>query len=162
MRKTIDKFFSLPSSGGIILFICVLVSLGLANSPLGSSFDALLSTAIGFESDAIHLKYPVALWINDGLMAIFFLLVGLEIKKEVVNGGLSTPRQAALPILSAIGGAVIPALIYFVANKGIDTISGWGIPMATDIAFALAILSLLGNKVPISPKIFLAALAIMG
>ncbi|MGO1244627.1 MAG: Na+/H+ antiporter NhaA [Sphingobacterium sp.] len=161
MRKTIDKFFNLPSSGGIILFICVLVSLGLANSPLGPSFDALLSSAIGFESDAIHLKYPVALWVNDGLMAVFFLLVGLEIKKEVVNGGLSTPRRAALPILSAIGGAVIPALIYFVANQGIDTISGWGIPMATDIAFALAILSLLGNKVPISLKIFLAALAIM-
>src|SRR5690606_13048779 len=114
-----------------------------------------------FETESIHLLYPLALWINDGLMAIFFLLVGLEIKREVVGGALATPRQAALPILCAIGGAVIPAGIYVLFNQGQDTLGGWGIPMATDIAFALAIFSMLGDKVPVSLKIFLSALAII-
>src|SRR5690606_16841708 len=130
-------------------------------SPWGVSFEKLLNLPLGFENPAIQLKYSIALWINDGLMAIFFLLVGLEIKREVVNGGLSTPRQAALPILSAFGGALIPAGIYLLANASTETASGWGIPMATDIAFALAILAMLGKKVPYSLKIFMAALAIV-
>ncbi|MBD1422934.1 Na+/H+ antiporter NhaA [Sphingobacterium chuzhouense] len=161
MRKTLEKIFQSPSIGGILLFICVLISLGIANSFLGSSFDRLLNYPLGFETPKIHLKYSVALWINDGLMAIFFLLVGLEIKREVLNGGLSTPRQASLPILCAIGGAIVPALIYLIINKDNVTSSGWGIPMATDIAFALAILAMLGNKVPLSLKILLSALAIV-
>ncbi|KKX49787.1 Na+/H+ antiporter NhaA [Sphingobacterium sp. IITKGP-BTPF85] len=161
MKKIFKKFFESASSGGIILFVCVIISLGIANSPLGTAFENLLSFPLGFENPSIHLKYSLALWINDGLMAIFFLLVGLEIKRELINGGLSTPRQAALPIISAIGGALIPAGIYVFLNGGTETASGWGIPMATDIAFALAILAMLGNKVPSSLKIFLAALAIV-
>src|SRR5690606_32254082 len=153
--------FNSASSGGIILFLCVIISLILANSLWAPSFDGLLSFQLGFESPSVHLRYPVALWINDGLMAIFFLLVGLEIKREVINGGLSTPRQAALPILSAFGGALVPAGIYLFLNANTETASGWGIPMATDIAFALAILATLGKKVPSSLKIFLAALAIV-
>lgn len=161
MGKVLKKILESPSSVGIILFICVIVSLALANSPLGGVFQRILDFPLGFENSSVHLKYSVALWINDGLMAIFFLLVGLEIKREIINGGLSTPRQAALPILSAIGGALIPAGIYVFANVGTETASGWAIPMATDIAFALAILAMLGNKVPPSLKIFLAALAIV-
>ncbi|WP_187263951.1 Na+/H+ antiporter NhaA [Pontibacter beigongshangensis] len=161
MRKIFATFFNSASSGGIILFMCVLISLGLANSPLGASFESLLNYPLGFETDSVQLRYSVALWINDGLMAIFFLLVGLEIKREVVDGGLSTPRQAALPILCAFGGALVPAGIYFFLNQGTETVSGWGIPMATDIAFALAALAMLGTRVPISLKIFLAALAIV-
>lgn len=161
MRKTIENIFRSPSIGGILLLIFVLLSLFISNSPLGPSFDRVLNYPLGYESPNIHLKYPVSLWVNDGLMAIFFLLVGLEIKREVLNGGLSTPRQAALPILCAFGGAIVPALIYVIVNQGADTASGWGIPMATDIAFALAILAALEKKVPVSLKIFLAALAIV-
>jgi NhaA family Na+:H+ antiporter len=154
-------FFNSTSSSGIILFSCLILSLIVANSPLGAGFNNFLETQIGFENDAVHLRYPIALWINDGLMAIFFLLVGLEIKREVVEGELSSPKKAMLPIICAIGGAIVPALIYALLNSGKPTAAGWGIPMATDIAFALAILSLLSNKVPVSLKIFLAALAIV-
>ncbi|KKX47179.1 Na+/H+ antiporter NhaA [Sphingobacterium sp. IITKGP-BTPF85] len=154
-------FFKSSNAGGILLFICVIISLIIANTSLGSSLQALLDWELGYESTAIHLKYSVLLWINDGLMAIFFLLVGLEIKREIVEGELSSPKKASLPILCAIGGAVIPALIYLSINAGTDTVSGWGIPMATDIAFALAVITLLGNRIPASLKIFLAALAIV-
>src|SRR5690606_5339031 len=106
-------------------------------------------------------RYTTALWINDGLMAVFFLLVGLEIKRELVSGELSTPRQAFLPILCAFGGAIIPAGIYFLVNQGTETVGGWGIPMATDIAFALAVIAMLGKRGPASLKVFLAALAIV-
>jgi NhaA family Na+:H+ antiporter len=154
-------FFKSSNAGGILLFICVIISLIIANTSLGSSLQALLDWELGYESTAVHLKYSVLLWINDGLMAIFFLLVGLEIKREIVEGELSSPKKASLPILCAIGGAVIPALIYLSINAGKDTASGWGIPMATDIAFALAVITLLGNNIPASLKIFLAALAIV-
>ena len=161
MLKTLKNFTSSPTSGGILLFICVLTSLTLANSPLGNSFDNLLNTPIGFETASVHLRYTTALWINDGLMAIFFLLVGLEIKRELVSGELSSPRQALLPILCALGGAIVPAGIYFAVNQGTETASGWGIPMATDIAFALAVVAMLGKRVPASLKVFVAALAIV-
>ena len=154
-------FFSSTSSSGMILFACLILSLIIANTPLGPGFDNLLQTQIGFENESIHLRYSLALWINDGLMAIFFLLVGLEIKREVVEGELSSPKKAILPIICAIGGAIVPALIYTMFNAGKPTMHGWGIPMATDIAFALAILALLSDKVPVSLKIFLAALAIV-
>lgn len=155
------NFFTSSSAGGIILLACVAVSLLLANTPLSDSFNNLLSTPLGIENNSIHLKYPVLLWINDGLMAVFFLFVGLEIKREIVEGELSSIRQASLPVLAAIGGVMAPAAIFAALNTGQPTASGWGIPMATDIAFALGILSLLGDKVPSGLKIFLAALAIV-
>src|SRR5690606_1562103 len=155
------NFLRHESAGGVILFCCVIVSLIIANSPLGAGFNSLLENQIGFNTESIHLKYPVALWINDGLMAIFFLLVGLEIKRELVEGELASPQKAALPIICAIGGALIPAGIYMFFNNGTTTASGWGIPMATDIAFALAVITMLGKRVPASLKIFLAALAIV-
>lgn len=159
--KPFKDFLNSSTGGGILLFVCLVISLIVANSPFADSFNSLLVAELGFETESIHLNYTVAAWINDGLMAIFFLLVGLEIKRELVEGELSSPRQAALPIFCAIGGALIPALIYGVLNMGQETHHGWGIPMATDIAFALAVLTMLGKKVPVSLKIFLAALAIV-
>ncbi|KAF2519394.1 Na+/H+ antiporter NhaA [Flavobacterium salilacus subsp. salilacus] len=160
--KTFKEFFSSSSAGGIILLICVVISLTIANTSLADDFTNFLSSQVGYSSASIQLRYPVILWINDGLMAIFFLLVGLEIKREIVEGELSSLRQASLPVLAAIGGVAIPALIYTSFNfSEPDTVHGWGIPMATDIAFALGILSLLGNRVPAGIKIFLAALAIV-
>jgi NhaA family Na+:H+ antiporter len=155
------EFFNSSTSSGIILFSCLIASLIIANSPLSMGFNNLLSTEIGYENSFVHLQYSVSLWVNDGLMAIFFLLVGLEIKREVVEGELSSPKKAILPIICAVGGAIIPALIYTLFNKNTPTAAGWGIPMATDIAFALAILAMLSKKVPVSLKIFLAALAIV-
>ncbi|WP_313368008.1 Na+/H+ antiporter NhaA [Sphingobacterium mizutaii] len=154
-------FFASSNAGGIMLFLCVILSMIIANSPLAASLQNLLDLPLGFETESIHLKYSVLLWINDGLMAVFFLLVGLEIKREIVEGELSSPKKASLPILCAIGGAVVPVLIYLSFNAGQETASGWGIPMATDIAFALAVINLLGNRIPSSLKIFLAALAIV-
>lgn len=159
--KIFKQFLQSSNIGGILLFICVIVSLIVANTPLATSFSNLLNTTIGFETENIHLNYSILLWINDGLMAIFFLLVGLEIKRELVEGELSSPKKALLPILAAVGGAILPALIYLFINKGLPTEHGWGIPMATDIAFALAVITLLGKRVPASLKIFLAALAIV-
>ncbi len=155
------EFLKSSFSGGIILFSCVILELIVANTPLYASVMEFLNREVGFDSDHVHLKYSWLLWVNDGLMAIFFLLVGLEIKREIVEGELSSPSKAILPILAAVGGALLPAIIYFALNQGTDTANGWGIPMATDIAFALAVITLLGNKVPASLKIFLAALAIV-
>lgn len=160
--KVFADFFRSSASGGIILILCVLISLTIANTQWASGFNELLSLELGFNTDTLHLRYPVILWINDGLMAIFFLLVGLEIKREIVEGELSSVKQASLPVLAAFGGVAVPALIYAAFNSSyLDTAHGWGIPMATDIAFALGVLSLLGNKVPTGLKIFLAALAIV-
>ena len=147
--------------GGILLFLCVILSLIVANSPLSQKLQDILDKSIGFENANVHLNYSVSMWINDGLMAVFFLLVGLEIKREIVEGELSSPKKALLPILCAVGGAIFPAAIFVMLNSGSETASGWAIPMATDIAFALAVISLLGNRVPASLKIFLAALAIV-
>ncbi|RXK86787.1 Na+/H+ antiporter NhaA [Filimonas effusa] len=155
------RFFQSGAASGIIIFSCVILSLILANSALGAGLQALLNTSLGFSNNSIHLRYPVQLWINDGLMAIFFLMVGLEIKREMIAGELATPQKALLPILCAIGGALTPALIYFIINQNTPTKNGWGIPMATDIAFALAIISMLSKRVPSSLKVFLAALAIV-
>lgn len=159
--KAFRDFFKSTSAGGIILLICVAVSLFIANSSFAQQFESMLNSEVGFSTASVHLRYPVILWINDGMMAIFFLLVGLEIKREIVEGELSSVRQAALPVLAAIGGVAVPALIYASFNSEGLTSGGWGIPMATDIAFALGILSLLGNRVPTGLKIFLAALAIV-
>ena len=153
------RFLHSSQSSGIILILCVLLSLLIANSSLGVSFQTLLDTKIG--TNIFQLNYPLSIWINDGLMAIFFLLVGLEIKREIVEGELSTFKSASLPIVAAIGGMVVPALIYYAFNYGTEYANGWAIPMATDIAFSLAIISMLGKRAPLSLKIFLAALAIV-
>ncbi|MFD1145129.1 Na+/H+ antiporter NhaA [Larkinella insperata] len=161
LYKLFQTFFRSGSVGGIVLILCVLASLVIANSPSGAPFENLLSTEIGYANSGLHLKYSVLIWINDGLMAIFFLMVGLEIKRELIEGELSSLKKAALPIFAALGGVLVPALIYFAFNQGTRVAGGWGIPMATDIAFALAVVTLLGNRVPASLKIFLAALAIV-
>jgi NhaA family Na+:H+ antiporter len=158
--KPFKDFFRSEQIGGVILIFCVIISLIIANSNLGEAFESLLTTKLGFSSSNIQLEYSLSLWINDGLMAIFFLLVGLEIKREIIEGELSSPQKAAMPIFAALGGMLIPAAIYVLINTNTPTIHGWGIPMATDIAFALGVISLLGKRVPSSLKIFLAALAI--
>lgn len=147
------NFFQSSQSSGIILIICVALSLLIANSSAGESFHYFLNSSLG--------PYSLSVWINDGLMAVFFLLVGLEIKREIIEGELSSFKSASLPIFAALGGMLVPALIYFIFNSGTDYAKGWGIPMATDIAFSLAIISMLGRRVPASIKIFLAALAIV-
>jgi len=149
--KVFKEFVKSSNFGGFLLFLCVIIALVIANSPFSDTLKNLLTYEFGIENNWIHLKYSTSMWINDGLMAIFFLLVGLEIKREIVEGELSSP----------IGAAIVPALIYVLFNKGLDTASGWGIPMATDIAFALAVISLLDKRIPFSLKIFLAALAIV-
>lgn len=155
------EFVKSNNFGGVLLFLCVILSLIVANSPLADDLQNILDTVVGFESESVHLNYSISMWINDGLMAVFFLLVGLEIKREIVEGELSSPKKALLPILCAVGGAVVPAVIFFMFNSGTESIHGWAIPMATDIAFALAVISLLDKRVPASLKIFLAALAIV-
>lgn len=159
--KSFKEFLDSSTGGGIILFSCVILALITANSPLGPSLLSFFDTKVGYENTSIQLNYSIKQWIDDGLMAIFFLLVGLEIKRELVEGELASPKKAALPIFAAIGGALIPALIYGLLNHDQPTHHGWGIPMATDIAFALAVISMLGSKAPASLKIFLAALAIV-
>lgn len=154
------NFFNSEKTGGILLIFCVLISLLIANSDIAPAFEKLLHTQLGFNIGGNEVNYTVSAWINDGLMAIFFLLVGLEIKRELIGGELSSVQKASLPVLAAVGGMLVPAGIYFFINRGTDTASGWGIPMATDIAFALAIIAMLGKNVPSSLKIFLAALAI--
>ncbi|MBB6369575.1 Na+/H+ antiporter NhaA [Chryseobacterium shigense] len=153
------KFFNSNQASGIILIFCVLVSLLIANSSAGELFQHFLDKEVG--TRLFHLTYPVSIWINDGLMAVFFLLVGLEIKREMIEGELSSFKNASLPIFAAVGGMLVPAVIYTIFNSGTEYSNGWGIPMATDIAFSLAIISMLGKRIPNSIKIFLAALAIV-
>jgi len=159
LTKYFQQFFHNSKSSGIVLIIFVLISLLIANSSLSGSFQNLLDTKVGTE--IFHLNYSVSVWVNDGLMAIFFLLVGLEIKRELLEGELSDIKKASLPIFAALGGMLIPAIIYFGFNYNTDYKNGWAIPMATDIAFSLAIISLLGKSIPNSLKIFLSALAIV-
>ena len=147
------KFFQFAQSSGNLLIVCVILSLLIANSSFGDDFQNILDFKAG--------AYSVSQWINDGLMAIFFLLVGLEIKRELIEGELSNLKNASLPIFAAIGGMLVPALIFITFNYGTKYENGWGIPMATDIAFSLAIISMLGKSVPSSIKIFLTALAIV-
>ncbi|MBF0583022.1 MAG: Na+/H+ antiporter NhaA [Magnetococcales bacterium] len=158
----LKNFIKLESAGGIVLVAAALLALLLVNSPLDHYYNAFLSTPVVVQVGALIVAKPLLLWINDGLMAIFFLLVGLEIKREVLEGQLSNLSQVALPALGALGGMLVPALIYVAFNHGNpQAINGWAIPTATDIAFALGILALLGNRVPVSLKIFLMTLAVL-
>ena len=159
--KVFPQFLNSSNAGGILLFTAVVLSLIVANTSIANDLENLLHTYWGFQSSSVKLNLSILHWINDGLMAIFFLLVGLEIKRELVEGELSSPKQALFPILAAFSGAVFPAVLYFILNKDAATAAGWGIPMATDIAFALAVISTLDKRVPASLKIFLAALAIV-
>ncbi len=153
ITKFFKEFFSNSQSSGILLVFCVLISLMIANSSASAGFQSFLDQAWG--------PYSVSVWINDGLMAVFFLLVGLEIKRELLDGELSNFKNASLPILAAIGGMLVPAAIFTLFNHGTEYSKGWAIPMATDIAFSLAIISMLGKSVPSAIKVFLAALAIV-
>ena len=159
--SAIREFLRLEAAAGIILFFAAVLALLADNTPLAPYYEALLSTPARISVGALALDKPLLLWINDGLMAIFFLLVGLEIKREIAEGELSNPAQIALPAVAALGGMAAPAAIYALLNLG-DPIAlrGWAIPAATDIAFALGVVSLLGRRVPIAIKVFLTAVAI--
>ncbi|MDQ3001632.1 MAG: Na+/H+ antiporter NhaA [Fibrobacterota bacterium] len=161
LARTFRKFVQLESASGLVLLAALGVALIWANSPWSGSYFETLNREIGFRLGGFEASSSLHHFINDGLMAIFFFVVGLEIKREMVAGELASFRQAALPIAAALGGMVVPALIYAAFNVGEDSLKGWGIPMATDIPFALGILALLGNRVPPSLKIFLMALAII-
>jgi NhaA family Na+:H+ antiporter len=157
----LQAFMKRDSSGGIVLVIAAALAMAMASSPLKWLYDALLDTPVEIRIGALHLAKPLVLWINDGLMAVFFMLVGLEVKREVLEGELSRPDQILLPGLGALGGMLVPAGIYVWLNWGDEiAINGWAIPAATDIAFALGVLALLGKRVPPSLRVFLMALAI--
>ncbi|MHC4638192.1 MAG: Na+/H+ antiporter NhaA [Planctomycetota bacterium] len=157
----ITRFLKLETSGGIILMFAAVLALVLANIPLKSFYALLIDTPVELRIGALEIAKPLLLWINDGLMAVFFFLVGLELKRELIEGELSNRRNIILPGVGAIGGMLVPALIYTYFNAdNPNAMKGWAIPAATDIAFALGILSLLGSRVPITIKIFLTSLAI--
>ena len=160
--NAIREFLKLESSSGIILVGAALLALLANNSPLSGLYDLLLDTPVEIRVGALHLAKPLLLWINDGLMAIFFLLIGLEVKREILDGQLSSISQIALPGIAAIGGMAVPALFYVILNlNNPGALNGWAIPAATDIAFALGIMALLGSRVPVSLKLFLLTLAII-
>lgn len=155
-------FFQHEAAGGIVLLVAAIVALLMQNSPASWLYDSLLSTPVTVRVGALNLDKPLLLWINDGMMAVFFFLVGLEIKRELVVGELSNVKQASLPAIAAVGGMVVPALVYSAINWSDDVaLHGWAIPAATDIAFAVGVLALLGPRVPLSLKVFLLALAII-
>jgi NhaA family Na+:H+ antiporter len=156
-----EEFARSESAGGVTLIVAALLAFLWANSPWAPGYFALQQTYFGFDLGGWSLEKPLLLWVNDGLMALFFFLVGLEIKREVSVGELSEPRDAVLAMVAAVGGVVVPGVIYAGINWGGEGISGWGVPVATDIAFALGIMSLLGSRVPLSLKVFLTALAIV-
>ncbi|WP_421271936.1 Na+/H+ antiporter NhaA [Aeromonas taiwanensis] len=162
MSDVFKRFLKLESASGIILILAALVAIGLANSALAQHYQSFLNTEVQVRIAALDINKPLLLWINDGFMAIFFLLVGLEVKREMLEGALSSRVQATFPAIAAVGGMLAPALIYSFFNYGDEaTRAGWAIPAATDIAFALGVMALLGKRVPTSLKVFLLALAIM-
>lgn len=156
-----QKFVKIESLSGILLFSATLVAMIWANSSFGESYQSLWQYKVGIGSEKYGLVKPLILWINDGLMAIFFFVIGLEIKRELLIGELNSVRKATFPIFAAAGGIVIPLLLFTLLNHNPETARGWGIPMATDIAFSLAILKMLGKAVPLRLKIFLTAFAIV-
>ncbi len=160
--KALTEFMKLESAGGVLLLFTAILALVIANSPLNEFYKGLIDTPVSVQIGNLIIAKPLLLWINDGLMAIFFFLIGMEIKREVLDGQLSNPANIVLPGLGAIGGMVVPAAIYVLFNLG-DKVAmdGWAIPVATDIAFALALLSVFGSRVPVGLKVFLLTLAIL-
>jgi NhaA family Na+:H+ antiporter len=162
LTQVFTQFFKSNQSGGMLLLLCTAISLFLTNTFPGAAYQHFWEIELGPKTDSFHLHQSLAEWINDGLMTVFFLLVGLEIRRELYVGELSSRKKALLPVMGALGGMVVPALFYFVLNiNSPETISGIGIPTATDIAFAIAIMGALGDKVPPALKVFLTALAII-
>jgi NhaA family Na+:H+ antiporter len=161
-RSTVEEFLRLETFGGFVLVFAAAIAMIWANSPAGPFYETLLALPVSIQAGAFAVAKPLLLWINDGLMAIFFLLVGLEIKREVLEGELSSLDRAALPGIAAVGGILLPALVYAALNASDPaTLRGWAIPTATDIAFALGVLALVGTRAPSSLKLFLLALAII-
>ncbi|MBK9097556.1 MAG: Na+/H+ antiporter NhaA [bacterium] len=161
LLKPINEFLHQEASGGILLIICTVVALFWANSPWSETYNHFWHTHLTVNlGNFLSLDYSIHHWINDGLMAIFFFTVGLEIKRELLVGELSSMQKASLPIAGALGGMIVPAIIYVLFNSGGQGENGWGIPMATDIAFVVGIMALLGNRIPLTLKIFVLALAI--
>ncbi|QQA41317.1 Na+/H+ antiporter NhaA [Pelagovum pacificum] len=161
LRASLDAFFKHDAFGGILLMVSALLALIVANSALQPYYNGVLTSYLSVTIEGDGLEKPLLLWINDGLMAIFFLLIGLELKRELLEGKLKNPSDVVLPGMAAVGGMAIPALIFFALNAGEPTVGGWAIPAATDIAFALGILALVGNRAPASLKVFLLTLAIL-
>lgn len=160
--KIIEEFIKKESSSGILLIFATILALILSNTVMSSLYESFLHLPVEIRVSALHLDKSLYHWVNDGLMAIFFLLIGLEVKREILEGHLSSLSQIALPGIAAVGGMVVPAVIYLLFNQNNTiAVNGWAIPTTTDIAFALGILSLLGNRVPVSLKMFLMALAII-
>lgn len=160
IRQPFDAVLGAQTSGGVLLFIATVVAMVWANSPWAESYHHLWAQHIVVGNETWRLDLSLHHWINDGLMAMFFFVVGLELKREMVAGELSRPRDAMLPLAAALGGMIVPALIYLAQNPSGPAHAGWGIPMATDIAFALGLMALLGNRVPVALKIFLTTLAV--
>ncbi|MGB1653161.1 MAG: Na+/H+ antiporter NhaA, partial [Acidimicrobiales bacterium] len=160
--RPVRNFLAIEAASGVLLIGATVVALVWANSPWSESYFDLLHTHITIQfGDVLTLDESIEHWVNDALMAIFFFVVGLEIKRELVAGELRNPRAAALPAIAAVGGMVVPALFFVLFNAGGAGAHGWGIPMATDIAFAVGVVALLGNKVPSAMKVFLLTLAIV-
>lgn len=160
LAQPIARFLAVEAAGGLLLLLATAAALTWANSPWSASYHQLWSTVVALDAGPIHLSEDLGHWVNDGLMAVFFFVVGLEIKRELVDGQLAGLRQAALPIVAAVGGMVVPAAAFVALNIGGSGSEGWGIPMATDIAFAVGVLLLLGDRVPASLKVLLLGLAI--
>ena len=162
MLSALRHFLKLEAASGILLFLAAVLAMIVANSPLAPWYGQFLDLPVAVRIGPLEIAKPLLLWINDGLMAVFFLLVGLEIKREVVEGELSQPSQVALPIAGAVGGMAVPALVYAAINWGNPVaLHGWAIPAATDIAFSLGVLAVLGRRVPLALKVFLTTLAIV-
>lgn len=162
MVQLIQRFLKLESAGGILLLFSAAVAMLLANSPLSSQYNDFLNLPVSLQIGSFSINKTLIHWINDGFMAVFFVLVGMEVKKELFEGALSSYQQAIFPAIAAVGGMIVPALVYwFIAKQDPSLANGWAIPMATDIAFALGIMALLSKQVPLPLKIFLLALAII-
>jgi len=160
--QQIQRFFKLESAGGILLLFSAVIAMLLANSPLNQNYNNFLNLPVSIQIGSFSIDKTLIHWINDGFMAVFFVLVGMEVKRELFEGSLSSYQQAVFPAIAAVGGMIIPALVYiFIAQQDSTLTDGWAIPMATDIAFALGIMALLSKQVPLPLKIFLLALAII-